>query len=401
MSVFAYKAKTEGGKVIKGKIESRNQREAIKELSQMDLVVFEVKPVSALLNREITIGKPLKEKEFVVFLRQFATLMDAGILVLDAVELLSEQTESEVLQKALLEIAEDIKGGQPLSDSMEQYPKLFPELLVQMIRSGEVSGRLDDVLDQMANYYEKQHTLKQQVSSALVYPAVVAVFAVAVTIFMLVAIVPMFAGMYADSGSELPVITRIVMAISSFIQGYWWLLILIVLALVYAFRRVKKTESGRYFIDKLKLKIPIFGKYNQKVVMARMTQTLSSLLASSVPILQAVEVTSRVVGNKVVEEVLLESRDSLERGESLARPMSESWVFPLLVIHMVRVGEQSGALDAMLKKVADIYDQEVTIATDKLQSMIEPVLIIFLAFVAGFIILSIVVPMFGMFSNFQ
>ncbi|NLC40444.1 MAG: type II secretion system F family protein, partial [Clostridiaceae bacterium] len=187
MSVFAYKAKTEGGKVIKGKIESRNQREAIKELSQMDLVVFEVKPVSALLNREITIGKPLKEKEFVVFLRQFATLMDAGILVLDAVELLSEQTESEVLQKALLEIAEDIKGGQPLSDSMEQYPKLFPELLVQMIRSGEVSGRLDDVLDQMANYYEKQHTLKQQVSSALVYPAVVAVFAVAVTIFMLVA----------------------------------------------------------------------------------------------------------------------------------------------------------------------------------------------------------------------
>ena len=399
MSVFAYKAKTEKGKIINGKIESRNQREAIKELSHMDLIVFEVKPVSAFLNQEIAFGKPLKEKDFVVFLRQFATLMDAGILVLNAVELLSEQTESDALQKALLEIAEDIKGGQPLSDSMEQYPELFPELLVQMIRSGEVSGRLDDVLDQMATYYEKQHNLKQKVSSALTYPMVIGIFAVAVTIFMLVAIVPMFADMYASSGEELPLITRAVLAISRFIQNFWWVLILAVLALTLTVRKIKDTESGKYFFDKIKLKIAIFGKYNQKVVMARMTQTLSSLLASSVPILQAVEVTSRVVGNKVVEDVLLKSRDSLERGESLAGPMSESWVFPPLVIHMARVGEQSGALDMMLKKVADIYDQEVTVATDKLQSLIEPVLIIFLAFVVGVIILSIVVPMFGMFST--
>jgi type IV pilus assembly protein PilC len=399
MSVFAYKAKTEAGQVINGKIESRSEREAIRELSHMDLVVFEVKPVNAFLNREILLGKPLKEKDFVVFLRQFATLMDAGILVLDAVTLLAGQTESEALKKALQEIAEDIKSGQPLSDSMAQYPKLFPELLIQMIRSGEVSGRLDDVLTQMAEYYEKQHNLKQQVSGALTYPIVVAVFAVAVTIFMLVAIVPMFAGMYADSGSELPFVTRLVLGISDFIKGYWWVLILAVIAIIFAFRSFKKTEKGRYQIDKLKLKIPVFGKYNQKVVMARMTQTLSSLLASSVPILQAVEVTSRVVGNKVVEEVLLDSRDSLERGESLATPMSRSWVFPALVIHMVRVGEQSGALDAMLKKVAHIYDQEVTNATDKLQSLIEPVLIIFLAFVVGFVILSIVVPMFGIFST--
>ena len=401
MAVFAYKAKTEAGKVINGRIESRNEREAIKELSQMDLVVFDVKPVNAFLNREIIIGQPLKDKEFVVFLRQFATLIDAGILVLDAVMLLSEQTESQVLQKALQEIAEDIKAGQPLSDSMEEYPKLFPELLVQMVRSGEVSGRLDDVLEQMATYYEKQHNLKQQVSSALTYPVVVAIFALVVTIFMLVVIVPMFAGMYADSGSELPFVTRLILGISDFIKGYWWVLILAVLALVFAFRRFKKTEMGRYQIDKLKLKIPVLGKYNQKVVMARMTQTLSSLLASSVPILQAVEVTSRVIGNKVVEKVLLESRDSLERGESLATPMSESWVFPALVIHMVRVGERSGALDAMLKKVAHIYDQEVTNATAKLQSMIEPILIIFLAFVVGFVILSIVIPMFGMFSTFS
>ncbi len=398
MPIFAYKAKTETGRVISGKIESRNQREAITELSHLDLVVFEVKPINAFFNQEISIGAKLKEKDFVVFLRQFSTLMGAGILLLEAVELLAAQTESEILQKALGEIAEDIKGGTPLSDSMGQYPKLFPELLVQMIRSGEVSGRLDDVLDQMSTYYEKQFHLRQKVSSALTYPVVIAVFAIAVTVFMLLAIVPMFAGMYAESGSELPFITRAVMAVSNFIKDFWWVIILLIVVFIIVHKRIKKTEKGSYLIDKIKFKIPVLGKFNQKVALARMTQTLSSLLASSVPILQAVEITSRVVGNKVIEEVLLESRNSLERGESLAAPMSQSWVFPPLVIHMVKVGEQSGALDTMLKKVADIYDQEVNVASDKLQSLIEPILIIFLSVIVGIIILSIVVPMFGMFS---
>lgn len=398
MSVFAYKAKTESGKMINGKIESRNENEAIRELAHMDLVVYEVKPVNAFLNQDIVFGKELKEKDFVVFLRQFSTLMAAGILLLDAVELLAEQTESEAFQKALREIADDIKSGSPLSDSMEQYPKLFPELLVEMIRSGEVSGRLDDVLDQMATYYEKQFRLKQKVSTAMTYPIAIAIFAIAVSVFMILFIVPMFGDMFASAGEELPAITRGVLAVSDFIRNYWWLVILGVIALVFVYRKVRKSEDGSYFLDNLSLKLPALGAFNQKVAMARLTQTLSSLLASSVPILQAVEVTSRVVGNKVIERVLLESRDSLEKGESLAAPMSESWVFPALVIHMVRVGEKSGALDEMLKKVADIYDQEVNEASDKLQSLIEPILIVFLAAIVGVIVLSIVMPMFSMFS---
>ncbi|MDD4541968.1 MAG: type II secretion system F family protein [Eubacteriales bacterium] len=401
MALFSYKAKATNGKVINGKIESRNQQEAITELSHMDLIVFDVKPVSSFLHQDIMIGgRKLKEKDFVVFLRQFATLMDAGILLLDAVELLAEQTESLTLQAALKEISQDIQGGMPLSDSMKKYPKLFPELLVQMIRSGELSGRLDSVLDQMATYYEKQYNLRQKVSSALTYPIVVAIFAIAVTVFMLIAIVPMFADMYASSGSELPGITRAVLAVSSFIQNYWWVLILVIVALIFAYKQIQKTEKGSYLIDKIKLKMPVMGKFNQKVAMARMTQTLSSLLASSVPILQSVEVTSRVVSNKVIEEVLLDARDSLERGKSLAEPMAASWVFPPLVVHMTRVGEKSGALDSMLSKVAHIYDQEVNTASDKLQSLIEPVLIVFLATVVGVIILSIVIPMFGMFEMF-
>lgn len=398
MAMFAYKAKTEDGKVINGKIESRNQNEAIRELSHIDLVVFEVKPVNAFFNKDISIGKDLKEKDFVIFLRQFSTLMSAGILLLDAVELLSEQSESETLQNALKEISGDIKGGIPLSESMKEYPKLFPELLVEMIHSGEISGGLDSVLDQMATYYEKQYRLKKKVSAAMTYPIAIAIFAIAVSVFMILFIVPMFGEMFASAGEELPAITRGVLAVSDFIRNFWWVVVFGVVALVYTYRKVRASEKGDYYLDNLSLKIPAMGAFNQKVAMARLTQTLSSLLASSVPILQAVEVTSRVVGNKVIEEVLLKSRDSLEKGESLAGPMSKSWVFPVLVIHMVKVGEKSGALDEMLKKVADIYDQEVNEASDKLQSLIEPILIVFLAAIVGVIVLSIVMPMFSMFS---
>lgn len=400
MATYSYKAKSADGKVIKGKVESKNKREAVQELSQMDLIVYEVEPLNDLLNKEIVIGRPLKQKEFVVFLRQFATLMEAGILLVDSIELLSEQTESVVLKEALEEIADDIKEGNTLSDGMAQHPKLFPELLIQMIKSGEVSGQLQDVLDRMATYYEKQYQIKQKVSTALTYPIVVASFAIIITVFLLLFIVPIFGDMYASMGDELPFITQVVLSLSDFIRRFWWVFAGFLLILFVLFMRLKDKNSVSLYLDKLVLKVPVIGSFVQKTVLARMTQTLSSLLNSSVPILQAVEVTSKVVGNKVVEQVLLNSRDSLERGESLAKPMEEHWVFPPLIIQMIRVGEQSGALDEMLMKVAEIYDQEVNEASDKLQSLIEPVLIIFLAVIVGLIVLSIVIPMFGMFETF-
>lgn len=399
MATFSYKAKSMDGKVIKGKIESKNKNEAIHELSQIDLIVFEVEPLNELLNKEITIGRSLKQKDFVVFLRQFATLIEAGILLIDSIELLADQTESPALKEALENIAEEIREGKALSEGMASYPKLFPELLVQMIKTGEVSGQLQDVLDRMATYYEKQYQLRQKVSTALTYPIVVATFALLITIFLLLFIVPIFGDMYASFGSELPFITRIVLGLSGFIRSYWWVFTLIIVGLILLFMRLKNKDAVSMYLDHLVLKIPIIGTFVQKAVLARMTQTLSSLLNSSVPILQAVEVTSKVVGNRVVEKVLLDSRASLERGESLAKPMEEHWVFPPLIIQMIRVGEQSGALDEMLKKVADIYDQEVNEASDKLQSLIEPVLIIFLAVIVGLIVLSIVVPMFGLFNS--
>ena len=400
MAVFLYKAKSKEGNVIKGKVEGSNKTLAIRTLSQMDLIVYEVEPVNDILNKDISIGKPLKQKDFVVFLRQFATLIETGILLVNAIDLLAQQTESVALKEALEGISEDVKEGKLLSESMDLYPALFPKLLVQMIKSGEVGGNLQEVLDRMATYYEKQYNLKQKISSALTYPIVVSIFAIVVTIFLLVAIVPMFGDMFASMGEELPFITQMVLGMSAAIQKFWWIFALMILGLFYVFQQMRKKDSGVYFLDNLSLKLPVVGSFIQKAVLARMTQTLSSLLNSSVPILQAIDVTSDVVGNKVVEDVLQDARKSLERGESLAKPMEESWVFPPLIIQMIHVGEESGALDEMLLKVANIYEQEVNEASDKLQSLIEPILIIFLAVIVGFIVLSIVVPMFGLYDAF-
>lgn len=400
MAVFLYKAKSKEGNVIKGKVEGSNKTLAIRTLSQMDLIVYEVEPVNDILNKDISIGKPLKQKDFVVFLRQFATLIEAGILLVNAIDLLAEQTESVALKEALEGISEDVKEGKLLSESMDLYPALFPKLLVQMIKSGEVSGNLQEVLDRMATYYEKQYNLKQKISSALTYPIVVSTFAIVITIFLLVGIVPIFGDMYASMGEELPFITQMVLGLSAAIQKFWWIFAFIIMGLFYVFQQMRKKDSGVYFLDHLSLKLPVVGSFIQKAVLARMTQTLSSLLNSSVPILQAIDVTSDVVGNKVVEDVLQDARKSLERGESLAKPMEESWVFPPLIIQMIHIGEESGALDEMLLKVANIYEQEVNEASDKLQSLIEPILIIFLAVIVGFIVLSIVVPMFGLYDSF-
>lgn len=400
MAIYSYKAKSKDGNVIKGKVESNNKSNAVRELSQMDLIVYEVEPVNDILNKEITLGRPLKQKDFTIFLRQFATLMEAGILLVNAIDLLSEQTQSKALQEALENISEDVKEGQALSEGMSQYPELFPKLLVQMIRTGEVSGNLQEVLDRMATYYEKQYTLKEKITTALTYPIVVSVFAILITIFLLLFIVPIFGDMYAQMGEELPLITRIVLGLSDFIRNFWWVFVLIIIGFFFIYRKMRQEDAGNRLLDYIALKLPVIGTFIQKAVLARMTQTLSSLLNSSVPILQAVEVTSDVVGNQVVKEVLLEARSSLEKGESLAKPMEESWVFPPLIIQMIRVGEESGALDEMLKKVANIYEQDVNEASDKLQSLIEPVLIIFLAVIVGLIVLSIVVPMFGLFNSY-
>lgn len=400
MAIFAYKAKTRDGKLMKGKIESVNKKEALNELRHMDLIVFEVAALNTVLNKDISLRKSLKSKDFIVFLRQFSSLMNAGILLVDALDLLAAQSTSLALKEALEEISEEVREGVPLSEAMEKKSKLFPELLIHMIHSAEVSGRLEEVLQQMADYYEKQHRIKQKISTAMTYPLVVGVLAFFITAFLLVFIVPIFGDMFASMGSELPAITQIVLTLSGLLQRYWWLVLLGIGGLVAVVIQLGKKDQVAYVFDVLQLKVPILGTFIQKTLLARMTQTLSSLINSSVPILQAIEVTSKVVGNRVVEQVLLQAQKDVEQGESLAKPMVDHWFFPPLIIQMIQVGESSGELDEMLKKVSEIYDQEVQEASDKLQALIEPIMIIFLSGVVGVIVLSIVVPMFSMFETF-
>ena len=401
MAVFAYKAKTEEGKVTRGKIEAISKKEALAELGMMDLIVFEVEPLNSFLNTEINLRSGLKPKDFIIFLRQFATLISAGILLVESLDLLAEQTTNPRLKAILEDLSTEVQEGSPLSVSMSKHPAVFPNLLIQMIQSAEVSGRLEEVLEQMANYYEKQYRNKQKVTTAMTYPIVVGVLALVITAFLLIFIVPIFGEMFASFGSELPAITQMVLGLSQWFQKYWVLILVFLLATIFLLRYLSQRDKMAYSFDYLQLKIPIVGMFLQKTILARMTQTLSSLLNSSVPILQALDVTSQVVDNRVVEEVLIAAKKDVEQGESLAKPMEAHWFFPNLIIQMIKVGEASGSLDEMLKKASDIYEQEVEEASEKLQSLIEPLLIVFLSVIVGFIVLSIVIPMFGLFEQIQ
>ncbi|BAM47137.1 type II secretion system F family protein [Amphibacillus xylanus] len=400
MPLYAYQARTMDGKLTKGKVKSNSEQEALSELQQLDLLVYQIKKLNPILYGEIYIGNPVKNKDFVIFLRQFATLVDAGISLVDSMEILAEQSNSKPLQNALLETRDDLREGIALSNALAKHSKIFPELLISMINAGEVSGRLDEILDRMANYYEKQHQLKKKIETALTYPIVIGVFAMLISMILLTFIVPVFTDMFLSFDQEIPAYTAFVLKISGFFQRYWWLILLVITAVVGTIGLLNKQEKFAYYFDHIKFKIPIFGSFIQKAVLARMTQTLSSLLNSSVPIIQSTEITERVITNRVVKRVLQNCKVALEEGESLAKPMVEHWVFPKLITQMIAVGEATGALDEMLLKVSDFYEQELDEASEKLKALIEPVMIVFLSFIVGAIVLAVVIPMFSLFQSF-
>ncbi|WP_241211421.1 type II secretion system F family protein [Amphibacillus jilinensis] len=399
LPIYAYQARTREGKLTKGKVEMETEKDALIELQQVGLLVFKIKKLNPILYSDINIGRPIKNKDFVIFLRQFSTLVNAGISLVDTTEILAEQSNSKTLRTALIEVRAHIQEGESLSRALERYPKLFPELLVSMVNAGEVSGRLDEIFERMATYYEKQYQLKQKIITAMTYPIVIGSLALLITMFLLAFIVPIFTDMFLSFGQEIPPYTQFIVNISHFMQRFWWLFVVIVSLTVVIVKALVKRERFAYLFDHLHFKLPIFGIFVQKATLARMSQTLSSLLNSSIPILEALQITEHVISNRIVKDVLKESRIALEEGESLAKPMKEHWVFPKLVTQMIAVGEATGSIDAMLKKVADFYEQELEEASDKLKSLIEPVLIIFLAFVVGSIVLSVVIPMFDLFEN--
>lgn len=399
MARFKYSGRDRKGK-NQGIITAPSKREAVQKLRSSGIKILEISEVpETLMTKDISIGNPVKLQHLVIYLRQFATLLKAGVSVVDSTNILAEQTESKALKRALQEVEQDLREGKPLSDATSKHRKIFSPMFVNMIRAGEAGGNMDETLERLAVHFEKQNNTKSKIKSALAYPIAVGIIAIAVVIFLLVSVVPTFVDMFADFGGELPAITQFVMNASEFMQKYWWLIILIVGAFVGSIVYIRSNKRTKYYLDYFLLRIPIFGKMLQKSVLAQMTRTLSSLFTSSVPILQAMSIVENVVGNEVISRVIKQSRDSLERGESLTAPMKKHWAFPPLITQMIAIGEETGSLDAMLGKVADFYEQEVENSTNAIKSLIEPLMIVLLAGLVGTIVLAIMVPMFEIFNQ--
>lgn len=400
MTVYRYNGRSKTGELKKGIIDATNKNKAIEKLRAQGINPRELEESKSILHKDLAIGGKVKNQDFVIYCRQYATLVRAGVSIVEATHILSVQSKSKALKKTLEQVEEDIRGGLSFSDAAMKHPKVFPPLFVNMMRSGEATGNIDTTLERLATTFEKSYNIKKKVQSTLTYPAVLMVITIAVTFFLMIFIVPTFVGMFDDLGGEMPALTLFILKISDFLIAYWWLILALVIAVIVGFRMAyKNSKLFNYNVNLVILKLPIFGPLLQKNVIARMTRTLSSLFSSAVPILQALTIVEKVVGNPVVGKVVLEARESLETGSTLSAPLEKSWIFPPLVTQMTAIGEQTGSLDYMLEKIADFYEDEVDRTVDTLKSLIEPLMIIFLASVVGTIVMAIMMPMFSMYEN--
>lgn len=401
MPYFTYEAVNETGKKIKGTLQAADKQAAIQELRGMKLSVRGIRERKiGWLHREIHIGSPVKMKDFVVFCRQFATLIRAGIQLDQALDVLEDQASGKTLKQAIRDIRQQVLAGSQLSEAMKQHPNVFPDMFVNMVMSGEVGGQLDDVLERMATHYEKEHRTMQKVKSAMTYPAIVLVLAVGVVIFMLAKVVPTFAGMFADQGLELPLVTKIVMGASDFVTHYWWILLLGLAAAILGFQLAFAGEQGKYMLDKLKFNLPLFGIVLRKAAIARLSRVMASLHSGGVPLIEALTVSARAAGNRVVRKVLEEARQSLAEGRQLSKPFRESGLFPKMVTSMLVIGEETGQLDTMFGKIADFYEDDVDKTVDQLKASIEPMLLLVVSTIVGIIIAAMMTPMFKLYENF-
>jgi len=404
MPMYKYVGRTVTGARTTGTMEAVSQADLKQKLRAKRISPREIKETKATsLNRDLQLGeKKVKPEHFVIYCRQFATLIRAGVTIAESTNILAHQTKSKALKAALTDVEQNINSGTAFSDAAEKQKNIFKQLFINMVRAGEMTGNLDDTLDELASYYERQHALKKKIQSTMAYPIVLSVLIVAVLVFMMIVIVPQFENVFESFGGELPFITKWVIGLSGFIQHFWWLIVLVVAAIVIGFALAYKNQPAfQYTIHKLLLKMPIFGKLLQKSAIARLTRTLASLFSSAVPILDSLSIVSKVSGNRVIAKVIVDARNSLEAGGALSGPLKAHWVFPPLVYQMIEIGEQTGNLDYMLDKVAAFYEEDVNRSVDTLQSLIEPIMIVLLAIVVGVIVLSIMVPMFSVFGEIQ
>ncbi len=401
---YQYKVRDRTGRLVSGKLDAGSEAQVVAKLRGMGYAPVEVKRSGVGLDREITIpGLDRKAglKDLAVMTRQLATMIDSGLSLLRALTILSEQTENKALVKVLVEIRQDVEGGAALSSALTKHPDVFPPLLVNMCKAGEVGGFLDAVLLQVAENFEAEVKLRGKVKSAMTYPVVVFVIAVLAVVGMLLFIVPVFAGMFTDLGGTLPAPTRALVVLSNAMQWLAPLGLVVTVVLALAWPKVKHRDRVRAVVDPLKLRMPVFGPLVRKIALSRFTRNLGTMMHSGVPILHSLDIVSATCGNVVLERAVQDVQASVRGGQSLSGPLSLHPVFPPMVVQMMAVGEDTGALDSMLHKISDFYDQEVEATTEALTSLIEPLMIAVLGAVIGAMIVALYMPIFGVFELIQ
>lgn len=398
MAVFRYSAKDSTGRLISGVIEADSDAMVIDRLRDMGFFITNLErtvertDVFQYLQGLFGVGL----KDLAIFSRQFATMVNSGLSLVRTMNILEQQTTNRRLREIIAQIRMDVEAGRPLSDAMSKHPKAFSSLFVNMVKAGETGGVLDEVLNRVATYLEKEQALRAKIRSAMVYPILLTTAALGGLFFMTIVILPQFENLFKELGGsgQLPLPTQMAMAVSTGIRQYWWMIMIILGVLIYVVRRYVQTPSGRLRYDRFKLKMPVLGELNRKIVVARFTRTLGTLIASGVPIMQSLEVVSKAIDNMVIGSAIDAVRTSIREGQTIAIPLQFSGVFPPMVVQMAKVGEETGALEQMLEKVADFYDVEVESAVAGLTSMLEPILIIFMGVIVGAMVISLYLPIF-------
>ncbi|WP_003542117.1 type II secretion system F family protein [Desulfotomaculum nigrificans] len=405
MPQYAYRARDNTGKLQTGFIEAPRETEVASQLRERNLYIIDIKPASEK-KRELSLTgaggifrKKVKIKELAVFCRQFATIIAAGIPILQALNILARQAESRRLRETITGVVEQLESGRTLAESLKRYRDVFPNIFISMIEAGEVGGVLDKALTRLADHFEKEHDIREKIKSAMTYPVLIICLAICAVTALLTFVLPKFIQMLNDMHVELPLPTRIIIAVSNFLQHSWYFALAGMLILALAFRKFTQTQQGILIIDRIKLKLPVFGKLTQKVIISRFCRTLSTLVHAGVPILTALEVVKKTCGNQVISNALTKAEESVREGLSIAEPLERSKVFPPMVTRMMAIGEDTGTLDILLERIAVFYERDVNDMVARLSSLLEPILIVFMGVIIGFIVISMLLPMFKVFSG--
>jgi type IV pilus assembly protein PilC len=402
MSTYVFKAIDLAGGKARGEVEADSKQAVSDQLKQRGLIVLDIADKHSSRQIELAFMKRVKANELAIFSRQLSTMISSGMSILRSLYVLEEQTESKFLKETIVAVRKDVEAGLSLSDAMARHPKVFNPLFVAMTQAGEMGGVLEDALIRVANQLQKDAALRRQIRSAMVYPIMVIVFAVGVMMALVAFLVPVFEGVFKEFGGSLPAMTQVSVLLSEIVTGYWWLMFGLTALVVAAFLKWKKTTWGRKQWDHFRLHVPMkIGSIVQQIAVARWSRTLASLTGAGVPLLQALEITGRTGGNSAVEESMAGVIASVKRGGTIAAPLAQAPIFPAMVTHMVGVGEETGALDAMLDRVAEFYEEQVEASVKALTSILEPIMIIVIGGIVGFIVISMYLPLFEVYNHIE